>query len=253
MASRMDRYRNSETSNSSRSSRNKNLYNTMYSFDRYSNIEGVASMDNSNQVDISKVKELLESREKYQRERQYRRLSSEVDDDLSISRKRYEEDTDRSYDVNDVLKSAKEKKEPDNKERVLNNTNYDILKKLNLKSEGVKDDLKKEEDLKELIETIANTSMLNKSNDEDINMFNDLVSDDTKVGDVKDITEFIDKKEKTMDDSFFTHSVKIKKADFVGSSKKGGGAKKFFITLFVLLLLASIVCFVLYYLGILKV
>ena len=56
-----------------------------------------------------------------------------------------------------------------------------------------------------------------------------------------------------MDDSFFTHSVKIKKADFVGSSKKGGGAKKFFITLFVLLLLASIVCFVLYYLGILKV
>ena len=251
MASRMDRYRKGESSSGSRSSRNKNLYNTMYSFDRYSNIEGVASMDGTNKVDISKVKELLESREKYQRERQYRRLSSEVDDDLSISRKRYEEDIDRSYDVNDVLKSAKENKEPDNKERVLNNTNYDILKKLNLKSEGVKDDLKQESDLKELIETIANTSMLNKN--EDINMFNDLVSDDTKVGDVKDITEFIDNKEKTMDDSFFTHSVKIKKADFVGSEKKGGGIKKFFIVLFVLLILAGIVCFVLYYLGILKV
>lgn len=250
MASRMDRYRGAESNTNSRSSRNKNLYNTMYSFDRYSNIEGVASMDNANSVDISKVRELLESKEKFQRERQYRRLSNEVDD-LSISRKRYEEDTDRSFDVNDVLKSAKEKKEPDNKERVLNNTNYDILKKLNLKSEGVKDDLKQESDLKELIETIANTSMLNKN--EDINMFNDLVSDDTKVGDVKDITEFIDKKEKTMDDSFFTHSVKIKKADFVGSTKKGGGAKKFFIVLFVLLILASIVCFVLYYLGILKV
>lgn len=253
MASRMDRYRNGESSTSSRSSRNKNLYNTMYSFDRYSNIEGVASMDNANKVDISKVKELLESREKYQRERQYRKLSSEVDNDLSISRKRYEEDSDRSYDVNDVLKNAKENKEPDNKERVLNNTNYDILKKLNLKSEGVKDDLKQESDLKELIETIANTSMLNKIENEDINMFNDLVSDDTKVGDVKDITEFIDNKEKTMDDSFFTHSVKIKKADFVGSAKKSGGMKKFFIVLFVLLILALIVCFVLYYLGILKV
>lgn len=251
MASRMDRYRKGEVSTSSRSNRNKNLYNTMYSFDRYSNIEGVASMDNANKVDISKVKELIESREKYQRERQYRRLSNEVDDDLSISRKRYEEDTDRSYDVNDVLKSAKENKEPDNKERVLNNTNYDILKKLNLKSEGVKDDLKQEADLKELIETIANTSMLNKN--EDINMFNDLVSDDTKVGDVKDITEFIDNKEKTMDDSFFTHSVKIKKADFVGSTKKGGGIKKFLITIFVLLIIAMIVCFVLYYLGVLKV
>ena len=251
MASRMDRYRKGEVSTSSRSNRNKNLYNTMYSFDRYSNIEGVASMDNANKVDISKVKELIESREKYQRERQYRRLSNEVDDDLSISRKRYEEDTDRSYDVNDVLKSAKENKEPDNKERVLNNTNYDILKKLNLKSEGVKDDLKQEADLKELIETIANTSMLNKN--EDINMFNDLVSDDTKVGDVKDITECIDNKEKTMDDSFFTHSVKIKKADFVGSTKKGGGIKKFLITIFVLLIIAMIVCFVLYYLGVLKV
>lgn len=249
MVARMDRYKKNE-SNGSRSSRNKNLYNTMYSFDRYSNIEGVASLDDANKVDISKVKELLDSRENYQRERQYRRLSSEVDD-LSISRKRYEEDTDRSYDVNDVLKSAREKKEPDNKDRVLNNTNYDILKKLNLKSEGVKDDLKQESDLKELIETIANTSMLNKN--EDINMFNDLVSDDTKVGDVKDITEFIDNKEKTMDDSFFTHSVKIKKADFVGSAKKGGGFKKFLIVLFVLLLLGAIVCFVLYYLGILKV
>ena len=120
-----------------------------------------------------------------------------------------------------------------------------------MKSEGVKDDLKQEDDLKELIETIANTSMLNKN--EDINMFNDLISDDTKVGDVKDITEFIDNKEKTMDDSFFTHSVKIKKADFVGSAKKGGGVKKIFITLFVLLIIAVIVCFVLYYLGILKV
>ena len=251
MASRMDRYRNSESSSKSRSSRNKNLYNTMYSFDRYSNIEGIASMNNANEVDINKVKEMLESRERAQRESQYRRLSREVDNDISISRNRYTEDINRNYDVNDVLKNARENKEPDNKERVLNNTNYDILKKLNLKSssDNVVD---KKEDLKELIETISNTSILNKG-DEDINMFNDLVSDDTKVGDVKDITEFIDKKEKTMDDSFFSHSVKIKKADFVGGAKKSSFAKKFFIFLFILLFLAAIICLVLYYLGILKV
>ena len=47
MAARMDRYKKNE-SNGSRSSRNKNLYNTMYSFDRYSNIEGVASLDDAN-------------------------------------------------------------------------------------------------------------------------------------------------------------------------------------------------------------
>ena len=251
MASRMDRYKNNSVSGS-RTSKNKNLYNTMYSFQRYSNVEGVASMDNSNEVDINKVRAMLESRENPQKSNQYRRLSREVTEDLSVEKNRYDED-EHNYDINDVLNSAKKNKEPDHKERVLNNTNYDILKKLNLQSKSVKEDISKEEDLKELIETISNTSMLNKNQNEDINMFSDLVSDDTKVGDVKDITEFIDKKEKTMDDSFFTHSVKLKKADFVGSTKKGGFFKKFLIVLFVLLIIGAIVVFVLYKLKILKV
>lgn len=249
MASRMDRYKNGEVSSNSRASKNKNLYNTMYSFDKYSNIEGIASMDNANEVDINKVREMLQSRESYKRDSQYRKLSREVMEDVSIDRNIYDDD-EHSYDVNDVLKAAKENKEPDNKERILNNTNYDILKKLNLKSQAVKSDLSKEEDLKDLIETISNTSMLNKLDKEDINMFSDLVSDDTKVGDVKDITEFINK-ENTMDDSFFTHSVKLKKADFVGSKRKGGFFKKFCITIFVLLVIAAIVFLVLYYLGVL--
>ncbi|MBR3898298.1 MAG: hypothetical protein IKJ43_03360 [Bacilli bacterium] len=40
MATRMERYRDNSVK-SSRSSRNKNLYNTMYNFEKYSNIEGV--------------------------------------------------------------------------------------------------------------------------------------------------------------------------------------------------------------------
>ena len=68
MASRMDRYKKNE-SNGSRASRNRNLYNTMYSFDQYSNIEGVASMDNENEVDINKVRQMLESRDNYQRDK----------------------------------------------------------------------------------------------------------------------------------------------------------------------------------------
>ena len=250
MASRMDRYKNKSSESKSRTSKNKNLYNTMYSFDQYSNIEGVASMDNENEVDINKVRQMLESRDNHQRDNQYRKLSREVMDDVSINRSSYEKD-DYNYDINDVLQTAKKNKEPDHKERVLNNTNYDILKKLNLKSEAVKDDLNKEEDLKELIETISNTSMLKKQEKQDIDMFSDLVSDDTKVGDVKDITEFIEK-EKTMDDSFFTHSVRIKKADYVGG-KKGGAFKKVLIVLFVLLIIACIAFAVLYYLKIVKI
>lgn len=248
MASRMERYHKDDEKRTSRSTRNKNLYNTMYSYGRYSNIEGIASMDNTNEVDITKVKEMLESKEKYDKERQYRRLSRDVDEGLPMTRRRYEEDTTRCHDVNDVLKSARENMEPDNKERVLNNTNYDILKKLNLKPKSETDDEKKE-DLKELIETIASTSMLNKNSDDDINMLEDLVSDDTKAVDVKNIRDFMDKSENTMDNSFFTHSLKIKKADFVGSEKKRSVFKTIFITLLVLAVIAGVVVLVLYNLN----
>lgn len=256
MTSRMDRYNEVNSSKASRSSRNKNLYNTMYSHGKYSNIEGVASLEKTNEIDITKVKEMLESRERSQTERQYRKPSREVlNESFPLSHTRFDDDDKRSYDVNDVLRDARENKKPDNKERVLNNTNYDILKKLNLQSKS-SDTVSEGDDIKELIETISNTSMLNKNSDnsdniDDINMFSDLVSDDTKVGDVKDITEFTSKQQ-TMDDSFFTHSVKIKKADFVGVEKKKSPLKIVFIILFSMILIGCFAALVLYYFGYIK-
>lgn len=249
MTSRMDRY-NEVNNRTSRSSRNRNLYNTMYSHGKYSNIEGVASLEKTNEIDITKVKEMLDSREKSQRERQYRKPSREVaNESFPLSRTRFDEDVQRSYDVNDVLRDAKENKKPDNKERVLNNTNYDILKKLNLHPK-TSDTVSEGDDIKELIETISNTSMLNKNSNDDIDMFSDLVSDDTKVGDVKSISEFT--KETPMDNSFFTHSVKIKKADYVGAEKKKHPFKRFLIILFSLILIGGLVVLILYYFGYIK-
>ena len=59
----MEKYSNKT---SSRSSRNKSLYNNIYTYDSYSNIEGIADIEKNNQVDITKVRELLESRDRYQ-------------------------------------------------------------------------------------------------------------------------------------------------------------------------------------------
>ena len=72
MATRLEKYSNKENS---RSTRNKELYNNIYTYDKYSNIEGIAEIEKANQVDITKVKELLESRENYNKQRQYRRLT----------------------------------------------------------------------------------------------------------------------------------------------------------------------------------
>ena len=248
MASRMEKFHSNDNNKASRSNRNKNLYNTMYSLDKYSNIEGIASLDNTREIDITKVKEMLENREKVQGYREYRKLSRDTEDDIPIVRKRYKEDMNRNYDIMDVLKEAKEKKEPDNRERVLNSTNYDILKKLNLKSKSKIDDEEKEE-LKDIIETISNTSMLNKINDEDLamSMFEDLSADDTQVRNVNDLKEFIDKNEETMDDSFFTHSVKIKKADFVGGPKRDSGFKTFIVVFAILVVIASLIILGFYY------
>lgn len=251
MATRMERYK-SNAVKSSRSSRNKNLYDTMYNIESYSNISGAVAMDKKNEIDISKVKELIDGREK-KSIRGTRKIGKEAED-IPLVRKRYSDDTPKSYDIMDVLKEAREKKEPDNKERALDNTSYDVLKKLNLNKKEEKTEKEKKEDLKELIETISNTSMLNKVSDEDLatDMFHDLISDDTKVGELDNISDYIeDKNNETMDDSFFTG--KIKRADFISGKKKSGSpVKAFFITLFVLLLILGVAVFVIYKFDILS-
>ena len=132
VASRMERYYKKEEQGNSRTKRNTKLYNSIYSYGKYSNIEGIASIDNTNEIDITKVKQMIETREKYQAERRYRRLINEEQvQELPKVTKRYEEE-ERTYDIMDVLTKAKEKKEPDDKERVLSKTSYDVLKNLDL-------------------------------------------------------------------------------------------------------------------------
>ena len=61
MASRMDRYTKTESTNvpSARSDRNKSLYKQIEQYDSYTNIAGVATIESKNSIDLEKVKELL--------------------------------------------------------------------------------------------------------------------------------------------------------------------------------------------------
>lgn len=236
MASRMEKYYDKRNvTDRSRRARNKDLYSEIYTYGKYSNIEGIAEIDNANQVDITQVKELLKNRENYQKERTYRRLTGNYDEpkkrEPQLTR-RFPELEEKNYDIRDVLKEAKENKEPDDKERSLHNTEYNILKNIDLKEALEKknyypiyeDD---EDDLKELIKTITNTSMLNKINDADLaaDLLSDLKANDTKVGELNNVKELMEAdKAKTRevvrpsadyDKSFFTSSLKLNKSDFV--------------------------------------
>ena len=72
MASRMDRYYKSELVSSGRSSKNKSLYEQIKDLDNYTNIEGVATIEKTNEIDISKVQEMIKNRENYKKKRQLR-------------------------------------------------------------------------------------------------------------------------------------------------------------------------------------
>ena len=248
MNSRMERYYKNKTTNL-RSQRNKDLYSDIYSNSKYTNIEGIASIDNANEIDITKIKEMLKNRENYQKERQYRKITGEpeVQEKTLITRRITPNAEERNYDIRDILNKAREHKEPDNKERVLKNTQYDILKDLDVRRK--KEKKSEEEELKELINTITNTSMLNKLGDADLaaDLFKNLTDDDTKVGELNNVKELIDEnKEKslnnTMDDSFFTSSLKLSKKDFENGDKKSLGlASKIIIAILVLVILVSLV------------
>lgn len=258
----MERYYKKETQGNSRTKRNTRLYNSIYSYGKYSNIEGIASIDNTNEIDITKVKKMLDNREKYQAERRYRRLTNDDKQvqDLPVMHSKYKEDNDRTYDIMDVLTKAKEKKEPDDKERVLSKTSYDVLKSLDLKRNVNRRDLY-DDGLDSMVQTISNTSALNKLDDASLaaDMFSDLQghNENTQVGKIGDIKELIktqqyDKKEQTMDNSFFTSDLKLKKKDFIGygeEEKKGSVFKTIFVTILILGIIAVIGILVVQRLG----
>ena len=249
MATRMDKYVNNNSR--SRSNRNKNLYNDIYAYGKYSNIEGIAEIEKSNQVDITKVKELIESRENYQKQRKYRRFSDYKEPEKEPIRvaRRFPELEEKNYDIRDVLKEAKENKKPDNKERVLRNTGYNILKNIDLKKEIKKDDYEAEEELKELIETIHTNSLMNQKEFTSTDLLNDLKDDDTKVGELDNVKDMIEKNQvKTRnvsnddtnyDRSFFTSSLKLSKSDFIGNDGKTGVFAKIIITVLIIIMIAS--------------
>ena len=247
----MERYYKRETQGNSRTKRNTRLYNSIYSYGKYSNIEGIASIDNTNEIDITKVKQMLDNREKYQAERRYRKLINEEEkiQELPKIQRKYDDD-DRTYDIMDVLSKAREKKTPDDKERVLSKTSYDVLKNLDLKRNTNRRDYYDED---ELVQTISSANALNKLDDVDLaaSMFSDLQgqNENTQVGKIDNIQDLIkenrnyDKKEQTMDNSFFTSDLKLKKKDFTAydeDDKKGSVLKTIFMTILILGVIAVI-------------
>lgn len=217
MASRMEKYYKVRDAKR-RSVKNESLYQTIYEDETYSNIEGVVATPKANEIDIEKIREMLASHEISKNNR--RKINREP---INIEPEIEEPLEEKNYDIRDILVKAKDSRETtENKEdkyRSLQNTEYNILKNIKINN---KQDIEDEDELKELINTITNTSLLNKLSDKELSLN---LLDDLKANTIYEESPSIkaliqESKEEQlnktgeMDTSFFTSSLGFSDKDF---------------------------------------
>lgn len=245
----MEKYYNSNQNRVSRTTRNTELYRNLYDTKEYTNVEGIATIEKKNEIDLSKIQELLKAHEDIKQERKpvIKRPIRKIEEEP-------EELDEKNYDIMDVLNKAKDEYNDDNKNRSLKNTQYNILKNINIK------DVEDEDSLKDLIHTITNTSVLNKLGDRDLslNLLEELKSDNnTMIGAKGSNDIFKNDIEKTIeetddiDKSFYTSSLGFDEKDFeqlndIKSSLKKNNVLITILVFFFLVVVITGILFVLY-------
>lgn len=234
MKTRMERYVEN-LDDTARIKKNEELYEDIYNNLPSSNI---SSLDNESEIDLSKIKEIVSSREGYKRVKEYQSIVK-TKDDLEEENEEYDiyEDIDNKiYDINMILEDAKSKRVVSEREkyRNLRNTQYDILSKLEFKDEKEEteemmatDFFTQDKEIKGLIKDV------NKSNDEIRDNFTEETSHTKTSSDLFDslkgnentiLTEAI--KEDTVinemtdfnnkENTFYTSHLSFTKEDFEG-------------------------------------
>ena len=223
MSSRMDKYYENNEYVGSRTKRNEQLYQEINQSDLEDiNLSSNAHVigDNDNNIDINKIKELLEK--KY-REEPKKTNAFDLPEELHEEYTNDEET--KEYDINAILEKARLDKEVDyERERLkkIHDTQYDILKSLEVEKEKLDSKVaSNKEDLIQLINTITEKEMNREVDPLDI--LTDLkgsentvvlegVSKEIQKQEIKDTVKEEVKKE--MDKSFYTNSLSFTQSDF---------------------------------------
>ena len=215
MPSRMERYYENDELSVGRSKKNKSLYDQIQDLDSYTNIESVETIENNNELDISRVKKMLNNRENYKKERELRSLLNEPEEKVEKKVVTYEEE--KNYDLKDVLNRMKQNNVEDESHRKLDETRYKELKNISHKPKKYTEE--EVEELNELLKTIKLSP--EEMEDEDGGLLDDLKSD-TIVGDASSIKQLIEEEKKEnnyeqteeVDRSFYTTNFGLTKKDF---------------------------------------
>ncbi len=219
MKSRMDRYYK-EYELKQRTSKNDSLYDELYKEKRMPK-SNVTVIDNINEIDITKIKSMVDSRENYKRVRNYENLTNRVDSyknsdiDYSIEEIDYS-----NYDINEIIKNKRSDnnyEEDSSKVRRITNKDYAILSSLESKNpvELSDDLLNHEQQLKDLFNTVSRTNITST-----------------------DLFSNLKKEEKKEEETFYTDTTKFEGIDFEGVVEKKSSSKAFIIIGIIAILIA---------------
>ncbi len=254
-----------------RVSKNTKLYEEIKNSDLDNfDITSNAKVIGDNQIDIDKIREILEKN--YQEPPKRRSVKFDLPEEKEL-----ELEKTREYDINTILENARQEKEVDyEQERLkkIRDTQYDILKNLELEAKEKTNEERTKEELMELINTINLNEYQNKKKEEleseegleeeelnPLNILSDLKGDEnTVVAGAKEFTkelkaleskteekEIQDAMDETLDDSFYTNSMSFSKkdfADFEDLEDKGTSVLiKILIVIILIAIIAGIVLF----------
>ena len=191
MKSRMDKYYVDEDV-LQRTSRNINLYEDLYK-DKPSPESNVTFIDNISEIDVNKIKEMVNSREEYKKVRQYEELVNKIDkkeEDIPFEMGEIDES---KYDINQIIEKKRQDKNDDDKVRKLCDIEYTSISYTNCTDDEI---LEREKGVRELVDTITD---VNESTDFFANL---------KETDDEEVTKTV--KETT----FYTDTVSFEKEDY---------------------------------------
>jgi len=214
--------------NKGRSQKNEELYKDINNteiddYELSSNVSVLGS--NPQEIDVEKLREMLEY--KYREEPKRRSIKIPLEEEIVP-----EEVETKEYDINTILEKAKDEKEMDyevDRLRKIRNTQYDILKKLNLENAKIEDleeePTPEEAKLLNLIHTITEKELDKVSDDNPLDILTDLKGEDNtqiiepaklaNTVDAETLKDAIKQEVQTqMDKSFFTSGAAFDKKDF---------------------------------------
>ena len=156
MKSRMDKYYKEEEL-MQRTSRNDFLYDELYK-EKQMPRSNVTVLDDINEIDITKIKAMVDKREDYKKVRDYNSIINDVDsykdNDIKYD---FEEVDAANYDINEIIKKKKKEEEDSDKVRRISNKDYELMSSLEVSEEEYKnvDLTDHEKQLKDLYDTIT--------------------------------------------------------------------------------------------------